>query len=542
MLKKLLYGRSGSIANAAMVIAITSLASRVLGIFRDRVLAGEFGAGAALDIYYSAFRIPDLIYNLIILGAVSAGFIPIFTSLMKEEVKNEFGETVEVDNSVAWKLTNNIINIFSFFVLIISVICFIFAKDLVHLISPGFTPMQVGIATNMTRIMFLSPIFLGLSGIVGAVLQSFKRFFIFSLSPIMYNVGIIIGAVYLTKWFDIYGLAWGVALGALLHLLIQLPALFDLGFKYQRLWDWKDQNVRAIGKMMLPRILGLATTQFNLIVITFFGSMIATGSIAIFNLANNLQGLPVGLIGVSFAIAAFPTLSNYYNKKDLFKFNSTFNDSFRLILFAIIPLSVLFLLLRTEIVRIILGAGKFAGSDIQTTANAFGWFILSLFAQALIPLFARAFFARHNTMWPLLAGIVGAIGTVFFAWWLTPKFGVMGLSLAFSIGAILDFVVLFITLKRAIGDFEIPVLLTSLMKIVGSSVLMGAVIWGLKTWFFKTTLHAALSSLLFDVFMITIVSGVVFILANLIMKSKEMNYIKGMLKRKWYSRRSSKAR
>ena len=330
MFKRLFNGEINSITVAALLVGGSSLLSRLLGIFRDRILAGQFGAGDTLDIYYAAFRIPDLIFNLLVLGALSAGFIPIFTSLIKgpvEKIKSMLGG----DHDEAWLLASNILNILSFGLFILCGLGVIFAPQIMHLITPGFSKEKMDLTVGLSRIMFLSPIFLGISSVFGGILQSFKRFFVYSLSPIFYNVGIIIGALYFVPRWGIYGLAWGVVLGAFFHMIVQLPTLFSLGFKYKPIFDWRDKNARAIGKMMLPRTMSLATTQINLLVTTGFASVLAGGSLAIFNLANNLQSFAIGIFGVSFAIAAFPTLARLAFEKE--KLAASYSATLRKILF-----------------------------------------------------------------------------------------------------------------------------------------------------------------------------------------------------------------
>src|SRR3989338_3687670 len=213
MLNKIFNGQSKTIASAAMIVGAASLVSRLLGVLRDRVLAGEFGAGPELDMYYSAFRLPDLIFNLIVLGALSAGFIPVFTDYLKHRDK-------------AWELANIVLNLLLIIVVLVSGLLIFLTPWLMEIIVPGFKDQQLATTIALTRIMFLSPILLAISGIWGGILQSFKQFFIYSLAPIMYNIGIIIGALYFTTFWGLFGLVWGVVLGAFLHLLIQLPPVF----------------------------------------------------------------------------------------------------------------------------------------------------------------------------------------------------------------------------------------------------------------------------------------------------------------------------
>ncbi len=456
------------IASAAFLIAITSLASRFLGILRDRILAGNFGASESLDIYYAAFRIPDLLYNLLVLGALSAGFIPIFSSLIREK-----------DKKKAWYLANNTLNILVIFLALVSIISLIFASDIVSLISPGFSSQAKQTTALLTSIMFLSPILLGISSVVGGVLQSFKRFIAYSLAPIFYNLGIIFGAVFLVDHLGLSGLAWGVVLGAFLHMLVQILALKNLSWKFQFIVDLKDKTLRRLARLMLPRTLSLAVGQLNLIVITIMASSLASGSLTVFNLANNLQSLPIGLFGLSFAIAAFPVLAQNIN--NLENTIAIFNKTIKKILFFVVPSTVILITLRAQIVRVILGTGNFSWQDTILTMDALAIFSLSLFAQATIPLLVRIFYAKEDSLSPFLLGLLSVAMNLTLALYLSPIWGILGLVLAFSIASIFQFIVLFFTLHLQLGSLKLSSILSSVFVFSLASIYSGLAIQFTKT-------------------------------------------------------------
>ena len=451
MIKRLFNSEINSITLAAALVAASSLASRLLGLLRDRILAGQFGAGDTLDIYYAAFRIPDLIFNLLILGALSAGFIPIFTSLIKsplEKIRSLFGD----ENQAAWRLASSILNILGLALLVLCGLGVVFAPAIVKLITPGFSQEKMSLTVGLARIMFLSPVFLGISSVFGGILQSFKRFFVYSLSPIFYNIGIIIGALYFVPRWGIYGLAWGVALGALAHLAVQLPTLISLGFRYSFKLDLSSKKVREIWLMMAPRTMSLAMSQVNLLVITAVASTLASGSLAVFNFANNLQSFPVGIFGISFAIAAFPAMSAVaFDKNNLIK---NISLTVRQILFFIIPATVLLLALRAQIIRVILGTGQFDWQDTLLTIDTLGFFSISLFAQALIPLLVRVFYARHDAKTPFVIGLAVAGANIWLSIRLAGSLGVAGLALAFSATSVLNLILLWLMLNREIGRMD----------------------------------------------------------------------------------------
>ncbi len=471
-LKSLLKRQINNITVAAALVAMSSLASRFLGLLRDRILAGQFGAGRSLDIYYAAFRVPDLVFNIIVLGALSAGFIPIFTSVIRDfKCERDLSQAPGFKNSEAWSLASNVLNFLFVALLFLSLLGIIFAPALTRLIAPGFSLSEQLKTASLTRIMFLSPLFLGISGIIGGVLQSFKRFLIYSLAPIFYNLGIIIGALYFVQWWGLYGLAWGVVLGAFMHMSIQLPTVRHLGFRYKFKFNWRDINTRRVGRMMVPQTLSLGVLQINLVIITILASNLSHGSLTIFNFANNLQSFPIGIFGFSFAIAAFPVLSaNAFNREKLVR---TFSQTIRKILFFIIPATVLIIALRAQIIRVVLGSGKFDWQDTILTMNTLGIFAISLFAQATIPLLIRVFYARHDSVTPFYISLVTVAVNTVLAIMLAPRLGVAGLALAFSVASILEFIMLWVWLSIIIGGLDLNHTLKAVIKLTISGIAAG---------------------------------------------------------------------
>lgn len=468
MITKFFSNQSKTITGAAIILGAASFVSRLIGIIRDRIFAHTFGAGSVLDSYYAAFRIPDLVYNLIIVGTLSAGFIPIFTELLNKDKKE------------AWRVTNSVINILGLSLVIICSILFIFTPQLMPYLVPGFSAENISTTVTLTRIMFLSPILLGISGIVSSVLQSFKSFFIYSITPIVYNIGIIIGAIFFVPTMGINGLAYGVIFGALLHLGIQIPDLLRHGFKYELIFDVKNTAVKKIGKLMIPRALGLATTQLNLLAITILASTVGAGGITVFNFANNIQQFPIGIIGVSFAIAAFPTLSQLVAEGKKEQLLELLSQAIRQVLFFMIPLTIIFLLLRAQIVRVILGSGQFDWKNTIDTANTLAFFALSFFAQALAPLLMRAFFALHDTWTPFIIGIIAAIINIILGSYLKNIIGVSGLALAFSISMAIQLALLWLTLRKKISNLQEGKMLQSLNKISFAALVMAIFVQFIK--------------------------------------------------------------
>ncbi|MFH0907081.1 MAG: murein biosynthesis integral membrane protein MurJ [bacterium] len=462
MIKKILNKQSKTIAGAAIILGAASLVSRFLGLIRDRILAGKFGAGIELDIYYASFRIPDLVYSLIVLGAISAGFIPVFVGYLKKDEKK------------SWHLANSILNLIILSLLVVCSILIILAPWLIKLIAPGFSPDDAVLAVKMTRIMLIGCFFLGISAIFGGILQSFRKFLIYSLAPIMYNLGIIFGVLVLVRYFGILGLAYGVVLGAFLHMAVQIPTAYLSGFRWKLVFDYKFEGTRRLFKLMPPRILGLAFFQIVCWAMTFMASFLAVGSITIFNLAHNIWSFPLGVFGISFVVASFPKLSETAQKKDRTGFAKAFSSTARQILFFLLPSTAMFIVLRAQIVRAILGVGNFDLQDTILTVETLAYFSLCLFAEALMLLCLRGFFAWEDTKTPFLIGVLGTGVRLSFAWFFSRSMGVPGLALGFSLGSILYLILLLIALKYKAGLLDGKSIFVSGIKMSLACLFSGA--------------------------------------------------------------------
>lgn len=438
-LKKLWHGEVEGIATGAALVSLAALVADVLGVVRDRLLATHFGAGAELDVYYAAFRFPDFLYNLLIVGALSAGFIPLFTELRERE-----------SLSSAMRFTGQVLSLVVTILFVAGLVGLIAAPLIVPRLVPGFSPDKQQLTTTLTRIMFLSPFFLGISAVMGGVLQSTKRFFAFAFAPIFYNLGIIFGIVVLAPSFGLPGLAWGVVCGALLHGLVQYFAVRPIGHLPLAWPSFQMEPVRRLCKLMIPRTAGLAVVQANLVIILFFASSVGDGAVSIFTLAGNLQSFPFSLVGISFAIAAFPVLAQAVGAKRSDKFEEAFVNATRQILFFILPFCVLFLLERAQIVRVVFGDGRFNWEDTQATLRVFAILTLALPAQALSQLVVRAFYALQETWTPFLIACASELTTAFVAWMTYRVYGINGLAWAVVVGSSVNLLLLLGLLRRKV--------------------------------------------------------------------------------------------
>lgn len=391
------YREVKGLHQAAYVLALFALASQILAIVRDRLLANQFGAGLELDLYYAAFRIPDLLFVLF------ASVLSVYVLLPFVTRARTFSETEGA------RVLSQVYSIFLVGYTFIALVIFIISPYIMAWLYPGFSVESLETVTTLTRILLLQPFLLGLSSLCGVVTQLQHRFVIYALSPLLYNIGIIFGATVLFAYFGLPGIAAGVILGAFFHLLIQWPLVHNssLTFSFTRSIDRK--LFREIASVAFPRALTLSLSQIQILFLFSIASSMTIGSLSILQFAFNLQSVPLAIIGMSYSVAAFPTLTELLAQKKTAEFNTYVMTALRHIIFWSVPIVALVIVLRAQIVRVLLGSGSFDWVDTRLTAAALGLFVISLTAQALALLIVRAFYAGGYTKLPL---ILTAFGTV----------------------------------------------------------------------------------------------------------------------------------
>ncbi len=491
--KKVSNYQTEKISLAAGIISIASFLSFLLGLLRDRLLSGAFGVGNSLDVYYAAFRIPDFVALVLMMGAISVAIIPIFTQNLVE------------DKEKAFKYLANFLNVATVILIVVCAILFIFTPQLVNLIAPGFSPEKKETTAMLTRIMFLSPILLGISNIISATLMVFKRFLITSLAPIVYNLGTIVGIIIFVPMWGIKGLAFGIVLGAALHLAIQIPSFLSIGFRFKPSFNFLEKDFLQTVKLTIPRAIGLTANQINFIIITAIGSTLLVGSVTMFNWANDLSAPIVGLIAIPFATAVFPALSLAISKNNREEFLGQFYMALRQILFLIIPASALAFLLRAHLVRIVFGTAMVNWTQTRLTAACFGIFMFALFAQGLVFLVSRAFYALKNTLIPTAVSLVSIMVLPPLAYYFVhlfrdsggfadivatalrvkdiAHFQILALPLAISIDSVIQIILLLIFLRFYVKEIRYGHLLGFLVKVLLATTTMIALSYAVRQIF-----------------------------------------------------------
>lgn len=460
----LLNRETGTVHEAALLLGFFTLLSQVLALVRDRSLAHFLGPSANLDVYYAAFRIPDFLY-------VSIGSLVSITVLIPFLIKRmENGGDHTENKKSAQVFMNQVFTVFFATIIVLSGIVALLMPVFAPMIAPGFSDVQLLELVRMSRIMLLSPLFIGISNVFGTITQYYKNFFVYALSPVFYNIGIIIGVVFLLPVFGIYGLALGVVIGAFLHFAIQIPVIIKHGFspKLVRRIDWT--MIREVTSVSLPRTITLSLGSLTLIAIVALASMVDEGSISIFTFAYNLETVPLNIIGVSYSIAAFPVLAQAFARGNVDRFIGHTISTARQIIFWSLPLTVFFIVIRAQIVRVILGSGRFSWSDTRLTAAALALFAVSIVTQGLVLLFVRAYYAAGKTRRPLIVNLIASVFTITLSFILvklyvfspnmryfiesllrvdkTAQSTILMLPLAYTIGSLINFFALWYLYRR----------------------------------------------------------------------------------------------
>lgn len=429
-----------SLTLSAWILAVSTALSALLGIFRDRLLARSFGAGIDLDIYAAAFRIPDLIYVFLVSGGLAVAFLPLFSEYFLKDEKE------------GWEMANQVLNVLLFFLVLFSLILFLLGPQLAGILLPGFSAPDQQKAAGLVRLFLLSPILFGAANIFSGILQYFNRFVVYSLGPIVYNLSIIFGIIFLSGNFGIFGAGFGVVLGAFLYLLLQLWGARKCGFRWEAHFDLKAPVLSRVLKLMGPRTIAVTFQQLKLWLITAVASLIGSGMISVFYLANNLQGFFVNLIGVSFGTAAFPLLSRAASQKDGKEFERHLAPALKKIIFLSVPATIFLLFFSEPLVRLLFRTGQFSEKAVALTGQMLVLFSFSFAAQACLPILTRAFFALQDAKTPTWLSLVSLAVEIpllflFLAWGMEG----MSLALAFSLASIAQSVLLFVLLQRKIS-------------------------------------------------------------------------------------------
>ncbi len=476
------------IARAAGLVTAAFVLSNIAGLIRQILVANAFGTSAPMEAFNAANRISETLFNLVAGGALGSAFIPTFTSLLAREKRAQ-----------AWKLASSIFNLILIILTVLAGLAAVFAPQVIrYVIAPGFAadPAKEALAISLTRLMLPSAVLFGLSGLVMGILNSHQKFFIPALTPAMYQLGMIFGVTVLSPSLGIYGLAWGVLIGAAFHLLLQLPLLFKQQAVYTPSLGLRLAEVREVARLMGPRLLGVAVVQLNFWINVRLASQQPEGSVTAIQFAFALMLMPQAAIAQSIATAALPTLSTQVAQKRLEDMRGSLAASLRGILLLSIPASIGLMVLRHPIVELLYQRGEFTSYSTRLVSWALLWYAAGLVGHAMVEILARAFYALHDTRTPVLVGIAAMSLNVVFSYAFSSLFSLLdwlphgGLALANSLATALEMTGLLLIMRKRLtginGKSIKAALLTALVS--GAAMTVAIVAWSaittdLPNWF-----------------------------------------------------------
>jgi putative peptidoglycan lipid II flippase len=454
---------AATLARAGLIVSGAVLIARLLGYVRVLIIGTTFGAGTELDAFFAAFRVPDLIYQLVAAGAVASALVPTIAGLIATEARAR-----------AWRVLSTVVNLMLIGLLVLTAVAFLAAEPLVRAITPGFDAAELELTVGLTRIMLVAPTLLALGAVATSGLNADRRFAASAVAPIVYNLAIIGGALFLSPWLGVTGLAISVAVGAAGNFLVQVPPLLRAGFRYAPRIDVADVEARQAIVLMGPRVLGLGATQITFVVMTSLASNLGAGAISAYTIAYALLQIPLGVIGIPLGIVIFPSLAQELAVGRVEHYLALLTRSIRILIFVMAPITALGAVLRLQVVELLVGYGRFDQAAVRLTADTLLLFLLGLTAHSVIGVMARAFYARRNTRTPVGAAIMAvAINTSLGAILVGPL-GLPALGLAIATAAWIEALVLLWLLWRREPELDVrgiaSVALRSLLAAAGAAL------------------------------------------------------------------------
>lgn len=458
--------RGEHVGRATLVVMVTLFISRILGFVRETIVAGVYGATYQTDAFYAAFAIPDMMYDLLIAGALSAGFMPVFTGYLAKDEEDS-----------AWKAANTFISVAIIFIIVFNIFGMIFAKFLVPLVAAGVVdnPEKYRLTVELTRVMLPAVTFTVIAGLLKGILNSYKKFTASAFGPVVYNIGIILGAALLGRRFGIYGMAIGVIVGAIFNALVQTPDFLKVGGKFTLKVDLNNPGFKRMLRLMGPSIIGLAFVRLNLLLNQNIASLLNDGSITALRYAQRIMLLPVGIFSASISTTIFPTMTSLIARKEYNEFKDTFSLGLRTLTFITVPCAVGLIALNVPIVRLLFKHGAFTEENLNMTAFALAFYCIGIIGQSIVPIIIRGFYSIQNTKTPVKIGFVvlvfNLILNLFFVNF--SELAIGGIAFSTSLTSILEMILLYRRLGKRIKGLKTRELLLSGTRSIIASIAMG---------------------------------------------------------------------
>jgi len=512
-----------TVMKAAGFLMAAQMVSRILGFLRESLMAGFFGQSGVTDAYNTAFVLPDLLYWLLVGGVLSAAFIPVFSEFIAKGNEDE-----------GWRVVSSVVNLIFLTLGVLVLLGLFFTPQFIRLVVPGFASENMVLATHLTRILLIQPLFMALSGLTMGVLNSYKIFWPSALGTVLYNACIIFfGTVFAdpAKPESVSGFAFGVVVGALVSFAVQIPALRRVGIRYYPMIDLNHPGVRLIGALAVPIILSYSLNQIQVVVNNNLGSLLFPGSITSVWYSYRLFQLPVGIFALAIAVATFPTMTEQAALKRWDDFRQTLSNAIRMVIFITLPISVGMIVLRFPLIRVLFQHGQFSVDDTLTMAIPLFYFSLGISSQAVIQILPRAFYALQDTWTPVILGIIAMVVNILAMYILIGPLAHGGLAFATTIAAFVNMLLLFYLLRKRLGKMDGWAMFWTSTKSLVASILMAVVIWVWSEWLTPLAGVRTFGSLLVLVTG-TLIGVIIFTGMAKLLKMDEYRQVMGLVRRK----------
>lgn len=512
-----------TLVKAAGFLMAAQLISRILGFLRETLMAGFYGQSGVTDAYNTAFVLPDLLYWLLVGGVLSAAFIPVFSEYIAKDNEDE-----------GWRVASSVVNLILLTLGVFVLVGLFFTPHFIRLVVPGFEAENMVLATHLTRILLLQPLFMALSGLTMGILNSYKIFWPSAVGTVLYNASVIFFGTILAnpaKPESISGFAFGVVFGAIANFAVQIPALRKVGIRYYPIIDWRHPGVRLIGALAVPIILSYSLNQIQVVVNNNFGSMMFPGSITAVWYSYRLFQLPVGIFALAIAVATFPTMTEQAALKKWDDFRQTLSNGIRMVIFITLPISVGMIVLRFPLIRVLFEHGQFTADDTLMMAIPLFYFSIGITSQAVIQILPRAFYALQDTWTPVILGIIAMAVNILAMYLLIGPLAHGGLAFATTIAAFVNMLLLFYLLRKRLGQMDGWAMFLTSLKALVASLLMAVVIWVWMQWLTSVIGVRTLASL---TVLVTgsAIGAIVFAVMAKFLRMQEFEQAMGLVRRK----------
>ncbi len=509
------------VARAAVLLMITVVISRFLGYGREVALYSIFGINYVTDAYRAAFSVPDFLYMMLVGGALSSAFIPVFSSCIATRQEQE-----------GWKSASIVFNYVLIALILLVIIAYFYTLPLVKLLAPGLPPGYIALTVDLTRIMFLQTAFMVLNGFAMGILNSCNNFAAPAIGSLVYNLVIIGVGIALENRFGIAAFAYGVVIGSALNFIVQIPALRGVGLKYHFSFDHRDKGFRQIMILMVPVLAGLGVIQLNLFVTRNLASGMGAGAISSLDLAQKLMNLPIGIFAVSIAIAIFPTLTVLVARGELDMFKRSTSLGLRAIFLVSIPASFGLAALGLPMIRLLFEHGEYTAAMAETTYRVLIFYLVGLFAYSAIQVLNRSFYALKDTLIPVIASAITIAANIYLSIQLSAMIGAKGLALAYSLAGIVNLLILILVLRKKVGRIGGGAIVKGFAISTGASCVMFLVVRLIVDYLLEILSFMEEINLFISVSVGVTAGVMVYALLVYLFKLEETELVWGMIKRK----------